>query len=200
MMKKVYISADYSENHGDRDVVKELNRFAKDHRYLLEFIDMAEVASGSVAKDNPDCRPCDLKQEFNCQINSSSAVIFVVGDKTASRIAGSGCNRNGSDWWNCSCTPYKLNANGSKTCKVTSTTSAGDDVGSINSYAYLQHEFRQAVKRGKQIIIVYNSKIKKESWLPTYMQEYADQAQPFWIEDNCGNRHGNYDYLKRELL
>lgn len=199
-MKRVYISADYSENYGDRDVVEELNRFAKDHRYLLEFIDMAQVASGSVTKNNPDCRPCDLKQEFNRQINSSSVVIFVVGDKTASRIAGSGCNRNGSDGGNCSCTPYKQNANGSKTCKVTSTISAGDDVGSINSYAYLQHEFRQAVKRGKQIIILYNSKIKKESWLPTYMQEYANQAQPFWVEDYRGNLHGNYDYLKRELL
>src|SRR5512138_2953344 len=109
---RVYISADYSENYGDRDVVEELNRFAKDNRYVLDFIDMAEVASGSVAKNNPDCRPCDLKKEFNRQINSSSAVIFVVGDKTASRTAGCSCKRIGNDWWNYSCTPYKQNVNG----------------------------------------------------------------------------------------
>ncbi|EOU2089980.1 TPA: hypothetical protein ACF351_001282 [Clostridium perfringens] len=200
MKKKVYISADYSEDHGDRDVVNELNRFAKDNRYSLEFIDMAAVASGSVSNNNPDCRPCDLKLEFNRQINSSSAVIFVVGDKTASRTAGSSCSRKGSDWWNYSCTPYKQNTNGSKMCKVTSTASAGDDVGSINTYSYLQHEFMQAVKRNKQIIIFYNAKIKKESWLPSYMLGYADQARPFWIEESSGYLHGNYDYLRQELL
>lgn len=199
MRKQVYISADYSEDYGDRDVVEELIRFAKDNRYSLEFIDMAQVASGSVSNNNPDCRPCDLKQEFNRQINSSSAVIFVVGDKTASRTAGSNCGRKGIDYWNYSCTPYKQNVNGSKICKVASTISAGDNVGSINSYPYLEHEFKQAVKCGKQIIIFYNAKIKKETWLPSYMRGYADQAKPFWIENSWGV-HGNYDFLKQELL
>lgn len=92
MSKRVYISADYSENNGDRDVVNILKQWGTDDLHKVEFKDTSEVASGSVSKD-PDCRSCDLKKEFNQQINASSAVIFVVGDRTASRQAGSGCSR-----------------------------------------------------------------------------------------------------------
>lgn len=108
MSKQVYISADYAEYDGDRDVVEELNKWGSDNLHKVDFIDMSKVASGSVSKD-PDCRICDLKQEFNRQINASSAVIFVVGDKTALRIAGSACKRSGNDQSSCNCTPYKQN-------------------------------------------------------------------------------------------
>ena len=157
MSKQVYISADYASDSGDRDVVEVLKTWGSDNYHKVDFIDMSQVASGSVSND-PDCRPCDLKSEFNRQINASSAVIFVVGDKTASRTAGSSCNRSGSTQADSSCTPYKQNANGKKACKVQSTVSAGsDNVGSINSYSYLRHEFKQAKKAKKTIIIVYNS-------------------------------------------
>lgn len=108
MSKQVYISADYAEYDGDRDVVEELNKWGSDNLHKVDFIDMSKVASGSVSKD-PDCRICDLKQEFNRQINASSAVIFVVGDKTALRTAGSACKRSGNDQGSCNCTPYKQN-------------------------------------------------------------------------------------------
>ena len=103
--------------------------------------------SGSIS-DDEDCRPCDLKKEFNAQINVSSAVIFVVGDKTASRTAGSSCKRN-DDGEGCDCTPYKQNANGTRICKIygeTSTPGPNEDVGIINSYSYLKHEFMQEKK------------------------------------------------------
>ena len=147
MSKQVYISADYAEYDGDRDVVEELNKWGSDNFHKVDFIDMSKVASGSVSKD-PDCRICDLKQEFNRQINASSAVIFVVGDKTALRTAGSACRRSGNDQSSCNCTPYKQNTNGTKSCKVffTSTPGENDDVGCINSYSYLKHEFKQAEK------------------------------------------------------
>ncbi len=90
MSKRVYISADYSNDSGDRNVVDTLNKWGTDNLHKVDFIDMAKVVSGSISKD-PDCRACDLKKEFNQQINASSAVIFVVGDKTASRKAGSNC-------------------------------------------------------------------------------------------------------------
>ncbi len=92
MSKQVYISADYDLSNGDRDVVNELNKWGSDAWHKVDFIDMSKVASGSVANGN-DCRICDLKAEFNRQINASSAVIFVVGDMTGSRTAGSGCER-----------------------------------------------------------------------------------------------------------
>ena len=200
MSKQVYISADYSENNGDRDVVEELNKWGRDNIHKVDFIDMSKVASGSVSKD-PDCRICDLKQEFNRQINASSAVIFIVGDKTASRTAGSACRRAGNVQSICKCTPYKQNTNGMKYCKVSSTATTGenDDVGYINSYSYLQHEFKQAEKRNKKIIIVYNSLRKESNWLPSYMQNYEDSARPFWIKNLRGNIVGDYLYIKEVL-
>ena len=64
MSKRVYISADYSELNGDREVVDELHKWGNDVLHKVDYVDTAEVVSGSVSAD-PDCRPCDLKKEFN---------------------------------------------------------------------------------------------------------------------------------------
>ena len=165
-MKHVYISADYDPNDGDQEVVEILNAWGKDNKHLVEFVDMAKVASGTVAND-PDCRICDLKAEFNAQINASSAVVFVVGNKTASRTAGSACERCSKNQNECKCTPYKAKTFGQKPCKVRYTISTGPngDYGNINSCSYLRHEFEQAKKKGKNIIIVYNSFYKQATRL-----------------------------------
>ena len=175
MTKRVYISADYDWNSGDRDVVDELNKWGKDDLHKVDFVDMAKVVSGSVSK-NPDCRACDLKAEFNQQINLSSVVIFVVGDKTGIRTSGSSCQRNSQEWLSSSCTPYKQNKNGATYCKhiITSPSDPNGDVGYINNYSYLRHEFEQAKKKGKKTIILYNSKVKQSGWLPYYMKGYED--------------------------
>lgn len=132
MSKRVYISADYSELNGDREVVDELHKWGDDALHKVDYVDTAKVVSGSVSSD-PDCRPCDLKKEFNSQINASSAVIIIVGDKTAFRTAGSICKRN-RDGAGCDCTPYKQNPKGTKTCNWSSisTPDPEDDLGSIN--------------------------------------------------------------------
>lgn len=200
MSKRVYISADYSENNGDRDVVNELHAWGKDNKHKVDYVDTAQVVSGSVS-DDKDCRPCDLKKEFNAQINASSAVIFIVGDKTASRTAGSSCKRI-SDGDYCDCTPYKQNANGSNVCKIDgeiSTPGPNDDVGMINAYSYLKHEFMQAQKKNKTIIIVYNSLNKQPGWLPSYMSEYEEDAHPFWKKNAAGEKIGDYQYIKEAL-
>lgn len=200
MTKRIYISADYDGNNGDRNVVDVLNNWGRDNYHIVDFVDMSQVAKGTIAKD-PDCRFCDLKREFNQQINASSAVIFVVGDKTANRTAGSGCNRAGASQYLCSCTPYKQNTNGSKPCRVSVTCEVGpdDDVGCINSYSYLRHEFEQAKKRKKRIIIVYNSTRCENSWLPSYMNGYENNAFPFWYINACGQKFGNYQRIKEVL-
>lgn len=200
MSKQVYISADYSVYDGDREVVEVLNSWGQDNYHRVDFIDMSKVTSGSVSNDS-DCRACDLKDEFNKQINASSAVVFVVGNKTASRTAGSSCNRNGSSQSQSWCTPYKQNTNGIKSCKVqyTSPASRDGDVGCINSYSYLRHEFEQAKKRGKKIIILYNSTRYESSWLPSYMDGYENVARPFWIINAWGEKTGNYSYIKEVL-
>lgn len=200
MSKRVYISADYDADSGDRNVVDELNRWSNSNRHLVEFTDMAKVVSGSVAND-PDCRICDLKSEFNTQINLSSAVICVIGDKTATRTAGSKCERNRKEQYECMCTPYKQNANGQKSCRVPSTSdeNPSGNVRNINGYSYLRHEFEQAKRKGKQIIVVYNSLNKQSSWLPWYMNDYADDAVPFWIKNAAGDKVGNYEFIKKAL-
>ena len=154
MSKQVYISADYDAINGDQNVVEELIKWGNDNKHKVDFVEMSNPSSGSVSNNN-DCRICDLKAEFNSQINASSAVIFVVGDMTKFRAAGSGCQRNSKQWYECTCTPYKQNTNGAQQCKVYSTVGAGNDVGSINTYSYLRHEFEQAKRKNKTIIIVY---------------------------------------------
>lgn len=200
MSKQVYISADYDQSNGDQAVVEELIKWGRDKLHKVDFIDMSNPSSGSVTKNN-DCRMCDLKAEFNRQINASSAVIFVVGDMTKFRTAGSGCNRTSQSQNLCSCTPYKQNTNGAKVCKVvlTSTPAEDGDVGEINNYSYLRHEFEQAKKKKKTIIIVYNSTRKEISWLPAYMNGYEDCAHPFWKTDYYGEIVGDYAYIKEVL-
>ncbi len=138
MTKHVYISADYSEDNGDRNVVEELLNWGKDNLHKTDFIDMAAVASGSVSKSG-DCRICDLKNEFNEQINASSTVIFVVGDKTAIRTAGSECKREEDKGILYQCTPYKQNGKGQRICKYqfSSLPRNSENIVCINSYSYL---------------------------------------------------------------
>lgn len=198
MSKQVYISADYATD-GDKEVVEELVKWGKDDKHKVDFIDMSNPSLGSVANSD-DCRICDLKAEFNTQINASSAVIFVVGNKTASRTAGSACQRDSKEWYECYCTPYKQNINGQKMCKYTSKTSATNgNVGNINTYSYLRHEFEQAKKKGKTIIIVYNSTRNETSWLPSYMNGYEDDAHPFWKYNDSYDKVGDYEYIKEAL-
>lgn len=197
MRKQVYISADYSENSGDRDVIEKLHQWGSDSVHKVNFIDMSQVAKGSVS-DDPDCRPCDLKKEFNAQINASSVVIFIVGDKTSSRTAGSSCDRNSKGMF-CSCTPYKQNANGTSKCKIIITPNDDDNVNYVNTYSYLKHEFMQAEKKGKTIVILYNALNYQPSWLPAYMKGYEQQAHPFWKKNALGEKIGDYQYIREAL-
>lgn len=193
--KRVYISADYSPTDGDREVIDILHKWGKDCLHSINYVDTASVVSGSVSDDS-DCRACDLKAEFNLQINAASYVIFIIGDKTAIRTAGSGCRRYKNERYSCKCTPYKQNTNGIKDCKVFITRTTYNDIGNINSYSYLEHEWYQAIKKKKRIIIFYNSLNKQPSWLPSYMSEYEKDAFPFWVKNDLGYKVGNYKYLK----
>lgn len=200
MSKRVYISADYGEYNGDRDVVNELNKWGQDSLHKVDFVDMAQVASGTIAEDS-DCRICDLKAEFNRQTNASSAVIFIVGNKTAVRAAGCMCSRWYKAQSECTCTPYKENRNGVKPCRVAYTSTPGekDDYGNINSCSYLQHEFEQAKKKDKDIIILYNSTRYETYWLPLYMKGYENYAHPFWKYNERLEKIGDYFYIKEAL-
>ena len=75
----------------------------------------------------------------------------------------------------------------------------GGDVGNINTYSYLRHEFEQAKKKGRKIIVIYNSLYKQPQWLPCYMSDYKDKAFAFWKMDAYGSRVGNYVLIKEVL-
>ena len=128
-------------------------------------------------------------------------MIFVVGDKTAVRTAGSSCSRSWKSQSECSCTPYKQNTNGTKTCKVPWAIAADPDgdIGNINNYSYLRHEFEQAKQCKKNIIVVYNSLRRETGWLPSYMKEFEAKARPFWVKNIWGQKVGDYSYIKQEL-
>ena len=54
MRKQIYISADYSKEDGDYDVVEVLNRWGNDDKHIVNFIDMSKVnmslfQTGSIA-------------------------------------------------------------------------------------------------------------------------------------------------------
>ena len=78
-------------------------------------------------------------------------------------------------------------------------TSKNADVGNINTYSYLQHEFEQAKKKNKTIIVLYNSLHKQSSWLPDYLSDYEEDAHPFWKKGIWGNKVGDYEYIKKAL-
>lgn len=199
MTQRVYISADYDPKEGDQRVVKVLNSWSINTFLKVSFVDMSQVSSGSVA-NKPNCRICDLKDEFNRQINASSAVIIIVGRKTSSRVAGNSCPK--SEHRFCSCTPYKDNLKGSRLCKYWlmgfNRKENNEDVNPVNQYSYLRHEFEQAKKRNKNIIVVYNSSKIRPEWLPDYMRDFKDKAVPFWIL-NKGKVVGNYAFIKNAL-
>lgn len=194
--KYIYISADYANEDGDRQVVEKLNGWAEDNYHVLDFVDMAKVVSGSISVNNPDCRPCQLKKEFNDQINKSSIAVFIVGDMTKYRTAGSSCGRATGDFF---CTPYKQNSKGSKLCNNSGSFYWSDlngDINPVNSYSYLRHEFEQAKKKGKKIVIFYNSTRNEYSWLPFYMKGYENCAMPFWT---VYGRIADYYMVKKAL-
>lgn len=191
--RRIYISADYSPSDGDRNVINTLESWNRSSRHSIEFTDTAKVISGSVA-NNQNCCFCDLKAEFNRQINVSSIVLFIIGDKTKNRTAGSTCSGPGSF-----CTPYKQNRNGISFCKFLSTSPATVDVGNVNNYSFIEHEYRQAIFKNKQIYIFYNSLNNMCSWLPNYMDNSCFSAYPFWIYNSSMEKYGNYQLVKSLL-
>ena len=52
MSKRVYISADYSVYDGDRDVIDVLHSWGNDNLHKVDYVDTAQVVSGSVSSDS----------------------------------------------------------------------------------------------------------------------------------------------------
>ena len=61
MSKRVYISADYSENDGDRDVINELHTWGKDNKHKVNYtINMFVSSQDKIVRKLTVCiRPKD---------------------------------------------------------------------------------------------------------------------------------------------
>ena len=182
MGKNVFVSADWKD-HGnpesdDKDVVDRIRKWSDDLRYSTEFRYTDDVKDSVLKPSNPDCRRCDIKGECGDQIDWSSVVIFVVGDKVASKTAGE-CN-------GVSCSPA-YSGLGTERCKY--YKSPAEDVDGGNGMSYLKFEITKAAREGKSILLVFNSVNKMESWIPSWYNTLCKDyiftelgRVPFWNE------------------
>lgn len=175
MSKRVFVSADWKEpfdSHSwDKEVVDRIRKWKYDNRYGVDIICTDDVHE-SVTK-NSDCRRCDIKEECRRYINSSSVVVFVVGDNTASKKAGA-CD-------SISCSPAYSGQQKSY-CKYFLNKNFANPFPKGREISYLQYEITNAVLTGKSIILVYNSVYKQESWIPSW---YNSLLRTYNVKELC---------------
>lgn len=157
MSKRVFVSADWKEpfdSHSwDKEVVDRIRRWKNDNRYGVDLICTDDVHNS--VTQNIDCRRCDIKEECGRYIKSSNVVIFVVGDKTASKKAGA-CD-------GISCSPAYSSLS-KRNCKSNHSV----QVYGWKEMSYLEYEITTAIHEKKNIILVFNSVYKQENWIPTW--------------------------------
>lgn len=161
MSKRVFVSADWKEpfdSHSwDKEVVDRIRKWKNDNRYGVDIICTDDVHKS--VTENSDCRRCDIKEECRRYINSSSVVVFVVGDNTASKKAGA-CD-------SISCSPAYSGQQKSY-CKYFLNENFANPFPGSREMSYLQYEITTAVLTGKSIVLVYNSVYRQESWIPSW--------------------------------
>ena len=175
MSKRVFVSADWKEpfdSHSwDKEVVDRIRKWKDDNRYGVDIICTDDVHK-SVTK-NSDCRRCDIKEECGRYINSSSVVVFVVGDNTASKKAGA-CG-------SISCSP-PYSGHRKEWCKYFFNKNFANPFPKGREMSYLQYEITTAVLKKKSIILVYNSVYKQESWIPSW---YKILLRNYTVNELC---------------
>jgi len=187
MSKKVYVSADWKEpfdSHSwDKEVVDRIRQWGKDSRYGIEIV-CTDNVHNSVTNNN-DCRRCDIKNECRSQIIKSDIIIFVIGDKTATKNAGP------CDGFYCS--PAYSGAEK----KICNRNYLLEPIYSWKDMSYLELEITTAVLNNKPIIIVYNSVKHQNSWIPSWYTKLCKDYNvrpigdfPFWLDP--AHTHDNY--------
>lgn len=175
MSKRVFVSADWKEpfdSHSwDKEVVDRMRKWKYDSRYGVDLICTDDVHKS--VTENSDCRRCDIKEECGRCIKSSSVVIFVVGDNTASKKAGA-CD-------SISCSPAYSGQQKSY-CKYFYNKSFANPFSGGREMSYLQYEITTAVLAGKSIVLVYNSVYRQESWIPGW---YKSLLRNYNVKELC---------------
>lgn len=195
MSKRVFVSADWREpfdSHSwDKEVVDRIRKWKSDPRYGIDIICTDDVHDS--VTNNPDCRRCDIKVECGDCIKKSSVVVFVVGDKTASKNAGP-CD-------GFSCAP----AYSGSQKKYCNKAYIPDSISNWKNMSYLEFEITTAVKNRKQILIVFNSVYRQEQWIPSWYKALRQYNQvnelariPFWRD--ASHIQDCYQDIRRYLI
>lgn len=166
MSKRVFVSADWKEpfdSHSwDKEVVDRIRKWKDDNRYGVDLICTDDVHNSVTGKS--DCRRCDIKEECGKYIKSSSVVIFVVGDNTARKQAGA-CD-------GVSCSPAYSGLQ-KKYCK----SYLPNQISNWKEMSYLEYEITRTVLEKKDIILVFNSVYKQESWIPAWYKSLVKRCR-----------------------
>ena len=195
MRKRVYVSADWREPYDthswDKEVVDRIRKWGEDSRYGVDLI-CTDDFHNSVTKNN-SCRRCDINQECENQIKLSDVVIFVVGDKTATKNAGP-CD-------GVACSPAYSGSNKSYCIK----SNKWNPITDWKKMSYLEYEITVAVRNNIPIILVFNSANKRESWIPSWYDSLCDNFDvdeivriPFWTDS--AHTKDCYQDIKEFLL
>lgn len=198
MSKRVFVSADWREpfdSHSwDKAVVDRIRKWRDDARYAIDLICTDDVHN-SVIK-NPDCRRCEIKEECGRYIRWSSVVVFVVGNNTATKRAGV-CD-------SMSCSPA-YSGQQKSFCKYSKNKNFANILSSGRGMSYLQYEITTAVLENKDIVLVFNSARKEESWIPTWYKTLKANYTvnelcrvPFWQDSD--HTKDCYQDIKSYLL
>ncbi len=169
MRKRVFVSADWKEpfdSHSwDKEVVDRIRKWKNDSRYGIDIICTDDVHKSVI--ENIDCCRCDIKKECEKYIKSSSVVVFVVGDNTGSKKAGI------CDGISCSPAYSRLQK---RRCKLFLTKF------NWMGMSYLEYEITTAILEKKDIVLVFNSVYKQESWIPTW---YKNLLRNYNVKELC---------------
>lgn len=170
MRKRVFVSADWKEpfdlHSWDKTVVDRIRKWGNDACYGIELICTDDVHNSVI--ENTDCRRCDIKEECGRYIKWSSVVVFVVGDNTATKKAGA-CD-------GVSCSPAYSGLQKS-VCKYSKNKSSAIILSNEQKMSYLQYEITTAVSENKNIILVFNSMQKQESWIPAWYKNLLENNE-----------------------
>ena len=194
MSKRIFVSADWGESFDshscDREVVDRIRKWKSDARYGVD-ITCTDDVHDSVTEEK-DCRRCDIKFECGKCVEKSSVVIFVVGDRTSTKNAGS-CDGT-------LCSP----AYSGLQKKYCNKGYIFNQPQHWQRMSYLEYEITTAIINKKSILIVYNAAYHMESWIPAWYKVLCRNYRvdelgriPFW--SNCDHTKDCYQEIRRYL-
>lgn len=161
---KTYIAGDFDH---DKDAINQIYAWKNSGRYSLDFHDAHELTQARDSSNN-----CSIKSSLKSRLDESKNFVLVVGTHTKTI-------RNGSCQY---CSSYN---SWTQFCAL----------GHYVSYeSYIEYECRQAVKDGKNIVVLYNATCIYKDRCPEILRNkgYHKEMKSY----NMFSGHYEFDYNK----